>query len=409
MISDERVNTSSRQGGHDPQEVHLLDLLIVLARHKRLVLGLPLVSALLALSISLIITPIYTSTVKLMPPGQGQGGGLASAMLGQLGGLAGMAGGLAGLKSPTDLYVGILESRTVADSLIDRFNLMKRYGFETLDETRIALDEVTDINTGKKDGMISVSVDDEDPAFAAELANAYADELSKLTQTMAVSDASKQRLFYEKQLKDAKDQLAEAEIALRQTQEKTGIVQPEAQVQAIVGGIAQIRASIAAKEVQLKAMRTFATARNPDLLRLQEELSALRAQLAQMEKSSATKDGEFMISASRVPEAGVEYIRRLRDLKYAEAMFELLAKQFELSKIEEAKDSSVVQILDQAVPAQKKTKPKRAVITLLGLVAGGMLGILLAFAREAYIRSRNNPDDNSRWSDLSRALSKSVN
>lgn len=392
-----------RTGKEKRDEIHLLDLAIVLARHKKLVAGLPVATGLIALVVSLMMTPIFTGTVKILPPQQNSGG-LAAAMLNQLGGLSGVAGSMAGLKSPNDLYVGILESRTIADSLINRFKLRERYEVDTMDEARNALDKIVDIGTGKKDGIISISVDDQDPKFAAELANAYVDELEKLTQSMAISEASQRRLFFERQLKQTKDQLADAEVALRKMQEKTGMIQPDGQVQAIIGKIAELKGMIAAKEVQIKAMRTFAAAQNPDLMRIQEELNALRVQLAQLERNRPNKEGDFMVPAGNLPEAGVEYVRRMRDVKYYETLFEMLAKQYELAKVDEAKDSSSLQVLDKAVPAERKTKPKRTVIMLLGIFAGGMLGICLAFMRDTYMRSRNAGGNRERWNALSTAL-----
>lgn len=396
-------NKESRAVAKDNEEdeIHLLDLLIVLARHKKLVFGMPILCGMLALIISLLMTPKFTSTAIIMPPQQQSSG--MSAMLGQLGGLAGAVGGIAGIRNAGELYVGILGSRTIADNLIGRFKLQERYESKAIDDARKNLAGASLISSGKKDGLISISVSDKDPKFAAELANAYVDELMKLTQTMAISEASQRRLFFERQLKEAKDQLANAEAGLRTTQEKTGMIQPEGQVQAIIASIAQLKGTIAAKEVQLNAMRTFATGQNPELLRTQEELRGLKAQLQKLEKDQPAKDGDFMMPTRKIPEVGVEYVRKLRDVKYYETMFELLAKQYELAKIDEAKDSSMIQLLDKAVPAERKSKPKRAIITLLGLVGGSIFGILLAFVVEAYRRSRQDPQSSSRWQALSEA------
>lgn len=186
-----------------------------------MIIGTALATGLVAMAISLMIPPTFSSTAKIMPPQQQQNSGMA-AMLGQLGSLAGSAGSLAGIKSPNDLYVGLLESRTIADNLISRFKLKAYYGKETMDDTRRTLNGVSNVVSGKKDGLISISVEDSDPKFAADLANAYVEELAKLTQTMAITESSQRRMFFEKQLKDAKEQLAKAEIALRATQEKTG-------------------------------------------------------------------------------------------------------------------------------------------------------------------------------------------
>jgi tyrosine-protein kinase Etk/Wzc len=380
-------------------EINLLDLLIVLVRHKKLVIGMPIVTGVLALVVSLLMTPIFTSTAKIMPPQQQQSSGIA-AMLGQLGGLAGAAGSMAGIKNPNDLYVGLLESRTVADNLIKRFRLKERYETTTMDDTRSILNGISEIANSKTDGLISITVNEKDPKFAAELANAYVDELTKLTQTMALTESSLRRLFFEKQLKEVKDQLANAEIAMRNTQEKTGMIQPEAQVQAIIGNVAQLKGAIAAKEVELNAMRTFATGQNPDLRRTQEELRGLQAQLSKLEKNKPSKEGDFMVPVGKIPEVGVEYVRSLRNVKYYETIFELLAKQFELAKIDEAKESSLIQLLDKAVPAERKSKPKRAFIVLIGLLVGGIGGIILAFVNDAYHYSRQNPENAKRWQQL---------
>lgn len=383
-------------------EVHLLDLLVVLANHKLLVIGMPVLFGALAMVASLIMTPMFASTTKLMPPQQQQSSGVG-AMLGQLGGLAGAAGGFSGLKNPADLYVGLLESRTISDSLITRFKLRERYS-ATMGTARKLLAINSQISTGRKDGMITITVSDKDPEFAADLANGYADELIKLTKTLAVTEASQRRLFFERQLLEAKDQLANAEITLRKTQEKTGLIQPDGQVQALITNAAQLRGTIAAKEVQLNALRTFAAGQNPELLRAQEELRSLRAQLGKLEKVQPSNEGNFMVPTGNLPEVGVEYVRSMRNVKYYETIFELLAKQFELAKIDEAKNSSAIQVLDKAIAAENRFKPKRTLITLAGLAFGAVLGILLAFVHAAYQRSRQSAVAMQRWQRLLSAL-----
>jgi tyrosine-protein kinase Etk/Wzc len=399
-MSEQLDSKLQRNGGAAAdEEGHLLDVLVVLAQHKKLIIGAPIVTGILAMVVSLFITPIFTSVAKIMPPQQQQSSGMA-AMLGQLGGLAGAAGGVVGLKSSNDLYVGLLESRTVADNLIARLKLKERYATKTMDAARDTLAASSLIAAGKKDGFITITVNDRDSLFAADLANAYVDELAKLTQSIALTEASQRRLFFERQLKDARDQLADAEIALRKTQEKTGMIQPEAQVQAIIINAAQVKGAIAAKEVQLNAMRSFAAGQNPDLLRAQEELRGLQIQLAKLEKNHPSKDGDFMVPTGKIPEVGVEYVRSMRNVKYYETIFELLAKQFELAKIDEAKNSSLVQVLDKALPAERRSKPRRVFITLAGAFAGGLLGVVLAFMRAAYIKSRSNAGSRKRWEQV---------
>lgn len=402
MFESAPEQAHQRGDASEQDQIHMLDLAVILAGQKKLVLGLPILMAVLALGVSMLLPPTFSSTSKLMPPQQ-QNSGMA-AMLGQLGSLAGVAGGAAGIKNPADLYIGLLESRTVADNLINRFQLKQRYQKLTMDDTRKELSEKTTVVNSKKDGLIVITASDRDPGFAADLANAYYDELTKLTQTMAISEAAQRRAFFEGQLKEVKEQLASAEIRLRATQEDTGLIQPAAQVEAIITSVAKLKGTIIAKEVELNAMRSFATPRNPDLMRLQQELSGLRAQLNKLERNApARRDGDFMVPTGRIPEAGVAYVRGVRDVKYYETIYELLAKQFEMAKIDEAKEPTQVQLLDKAVPAERKTKPKPVLMTIAGFIGGAILGIALAFARFAYRSSRTNPDSNERWKRLSLA------
>jgi len=352
-------------------EISLLDLAITLAKHKKLILGAPLIAGILAAVFSLFQPNIYTADTLILPPQQQSS---ASALLGQPGALSGMAGAASGIKNPNDTYVAMLKSRTIQDNMIQRFKLQNIYQTKTPGATRQILSGATNIVSGK-DGLITVSVDDKDPKRAANLANGYVDELRRLTKVFAVTEASQRRLFFEKQLMQAKQNLGDCEIALKQLQEKTGIIQLDAQAQQIIGTAAGLKAQIAMKEVELGAMRTFATGNNPDYIRTQQMLGGLRAQLAKLETGT--------VSTSEVPETGLEYIRKTRDLKYAETIYELLAKQFEMAKIDEAKESSVIQVLDKAVTPEQKSKPQRSIAVLLAAVATGVLAVLWAFITEA--------------------------
>lgn len=380
-------------------EIHLLDLLVDLAQHKKLVIGTPIVVGVLAFAATFLMTPVFNSTAKIMPPQQQQSSGVA-AMLGQLGGLAGAAGGLAGLKSPNDLYIGLLESRTIADNLIQQFKLKERYGSKTMDSARKSLALASQVSTGKKDGFISITVNDKDPQFAADMANAYVAELAKLTQTIALTEASQRRLFFEKQLADAHGQLSKSEIALRDTQERTGMIQPDGQVQAIIANVAQLKIAIAAKEVAVNAMRTFAASANPELLRAQEELRSMRAQLVKLEQKQPSGSGDFMVPTGTIPSVGVDYVRSVRDVKYNETIFELLAKQYELAKIDEAKDASIIQVLDKAIPAEHKAKPNRLLIISISAVLSLMVAMLWSLAFEAKRRALRRPETSAKWEKL---------
>jgi len=383
-------------------EVGLLDLLIVLAKHKRIVLGVPFVVAIAAATISLLIPNIYTGTARILPPQQSASA--ASALLNQLGGafggIAGAGGGAFGIRNPNDLYVGMLKSRTVADNLVARFDLNKVYEKQLQSDTRNTLQNLTTIVAGR-DGIITIEVDDRDPKRAAELANAYVDELMKLTKVLAVTEASQRRLFFERQLLQVKDNLTTAEVAARQGLQKGGLAQVDAQGRSMIEVTARLRAQISVKEVQIGSMRTFAAEGNPELQRTQEELQALRRELARVEGSSPVNSGRKADASSNT---GLDNLGRLRDVKYYEFLYELLAKQYELAKIDEAKDATVVQVLDKAIEPDRRSKPRRALIVILTVLAAGFIAILWAFIREASQRAWQNPQQAERLGLLRRYM-----
>ena len=371
----------------DTDEISLLDLLLVLAKNKRLIIGIPAVCGLIAVGVALMMTPIFTSKAVIMPPQQQSAGALAA--LGDLAGLAGISGGGA-LKNPSDLYVAMLETRPIQDALIDRFNLVSRYDEECRQDARNALSQASVIKADKKSGLISIEVDDEDPKVAANMATAYVEELQKMTNSLAISEAARRRLFFEKQLEQAKENLKNAEVALRSTQEKTRIVSPQGQITAIFTAIAQLRGAISAKEVEINALKTFATAQNPDLKVAQQELAALRSQLDRLQRDHPSEAGDYMVPSGRLAAGGIAFVQATREVKYYETIFELLAKQFELAKIDEAKESTLIQVIEKAIPAEKKSKPKRLLIVILSVISGLIFSILLIFIKVALSKVKND-------------------
>jgi tyrosine-protein kinase Etk/Wzc len=370
------------------------ELLIVLAKRKFFILQFVAAATILALLVSFLLPNTYTAVAKIMPPQQNQS--MAStAILSQMGPLALLAGQGLGLRSPSDLYIGMLHSRTIADDLIDRFSLTSVYRawFNWKDKRRVdarnILDDRTRIVAGK-DGIISISVDDRDPKRAAVLANAYVEELEKLTKTLAVTEAGKRRAFFERETKMAMDDLAAAEQSLKETQEKTGLYMLDPQSRAMIESVTTVRAQIAAKEVQIQSMRSFATAENPDLTRAEQELAALREQRNRLEMGSG-KRSIADVPIENVPAAGLEFVRKLREVKYREAVFELLAKQYEVAKIDEARDALIVQQLDVAIVPEKKSGPLRAVIVLFSAVLALLLAIMAAFFVERLEKAKEDP------------------
>jgi tyrosine-protein kinase Etk/Wzc len=375
--------SKAASGGEDlllsseaPYETGLLDWLLILNARKRLILGMALAGGLLAGTWAFLLPPTYTATAVIMPPAQQQSS--AAALLGQMGGAAGLAGQSLGIKNPADPHVGILSSRTVADDVIAQFGLKSVYRVRNLTNARNKLASATRFNSAKYP-LIQISVEDKDPQRAADMANAYVDQLQKQNSRLAVTEASQRRLFFEGQLEAEKQHLAEAEADLKRTQEQKGIFQVSSQVEAVIRSMAQLRAEVVTREVSLQRLKAGATTQNPEVLRQEIELAARRTQLRSLEASDAKKArGDPLLTTSTMPEAGLEYLRRLREVKYRESLFELLARQYEAARIDEAKEAPVIQVVDRAVPPDQKSGPKRSQFVIIGVFLAGILGCIVA-------------------------------
>lgn len=393
-------NTSAENPWMEEDEISLLDLATTLGEEKKLIFGLPAIAAVVSIVASLLIPNVYTAKTTLLPP-SGNGGGGAAAALAALGSLGGLAGGLGGIKTPDEQYVAMLKSRSVRDILVEQYDLKNRYEAKTIDDVYMGLDKAVQISSDKKSGMLTVAVDDEDPKFASELANAHATALKEVLDRVAVTEAQLRRKFFEEQFAKAKEDLSKAEVALKEVQKTSGLIELKEQAKASIEASAAIRAQIAQREVQLTAMRSFATAQNPDYVRIAGELSGLRIQLKKLEQGGG-KDDDYLATKD-LPETGLTYVRALREVKYFEAIFEIMAKQFELAKIEESKEGTGLQQLDKATPPERKSKPKRAIIVVVSTLAAGFLAVLIALLRGAMRKANQDPENRSKFAQLKKA------
>jgi uncharacterized protein involved in exopolysaccharide biosynthesis len=387
-------------------EISLLDLLIVLAERKRIVLGITAIFAVVAIIVSLVLPPRYTATVTLLPPQQGSSMGAALAsQLGSMGGMAALAGGSLGLKNPNDMFVAMFKSRTVEDAMVQHFGLMQEYHAKFSSDARKTFEKNATVDGSGKDGLIRISVEDRDPRRAADIANGYIDQFRLQSQHLAITEASQRRLFFEQQLEQAKDNLASAEEAMKQTEQKTGMIQLDSQARALIESAASLRAQVAAKEVQIQGMRTYATGENSQVVQAQQELESMRAQLAKLGSSEDSASGGLIVPKGQVPEAGLEYVRKLRDVKYNETIFDILARQFEAAKLDEAKQGSLVQVVDPAVPPDRRSFPKRALIVIGATALGFFFGVFAALFEAGFRRVQDDPEAIVKLDLLRRAVS----
>lgn len=370
--------------------------LMQFARRRRLVISVAGIAMLIGVVVSLLLRPQYTATTTIMTPQQTQSA--ASLLMSQLAlnssassQLAAATGGATlSLRNPNELYIGLLSSRPIADSILDKFGLMDVYHSKDRTAARKSLADNTTISS-EKSTLISISVTDTDKNRAAAIANAYPEQLRALTKTIAVTEASQRRLFYEQQLKDAKEDLVAAELAFERIQKEKGLVQLDAQTKALITSLADLHAEIADKEVQLQALRSYSTEQNPEVQLLESQLSSLRNQAARMEeRGSGTAAG---MDLEDVAGAGAEYLRAEHELQYRQALFDLLLKQYDAARWDEAKNAAVIQVVEQAIPPDRKSGPHRLVIVLVFTLLG-LIGVWL------YLFVRHLPGNHPKISQL---------
>jgi len=354
--------------------VNALDLLVVIVENRKWLLLVPLAAGLLAGAISLTFPNVYTAWTVVMPPQQQQSAGLAA--LQSIGNLAGLAGAGAGIKSPLDQYVSLLSSNTISDRIVAQYKLVDVYKVPSVSDARDVLLENVRVIPGKKDGLLTIEVDDTDPQRAAAIANDYVPQLLRFTSELAITEAQQRRLFFEKQLQQNKEKLIEAQRSLQQSALSQSVMRLEPK--AASDAYASLRAQVAVAEVRLQSMRAFMTEGSAEFRQAQSTLWALQNQLKKYE-------------ASEQPGAGAEYIDKYREFKYQETLFELLSKQYELAKLDESRDAALVQVVDPATPPERKSKPKRFLIVGIAMLASTFILLLGLFTQEGWrlVRSSN--------------------
>lgn len=382
----------------DPEdEIDSLHFLLVIMKWKKMITGITLGCVLITAVISFMMPSKYRAETRILPPPQSCAG-ISGQMLSGVGDISKGFGAMFGLNTSNDICVGILKSRTISDRIIDKFGLIELYETEYREEAREELDDSVSIETGEGD-IISISVEDESSERAAKMANTFVEELQKLSQTIAVTEASQRRRFFENQFKRVKEDLIKAEEILQSFQEKTGAVKMDEQAAAIIEFISKLKALIVAKQVELDVIKTYTTSRNSDRQKVEEELKGLKGELKKLEGKSGNNP-DSLIPTGKIPEIGVEYIRKLREVKYNQTLFELMVKQYEIANMDEARKSTGIQVIDKALPPDKPVKSKRTLMVAGAAFIGFLLGSLLAFFREYVERISDDPKNKETMEEL---------
>lgn len=384
------METRDQYAGSDPrsdassagEEFSLLDYWKVLAKRKKLIgiiVGLAVVGSIV---FSLLLPKIYASTVTLLPPIQEGSQGMGAAASQLAGNLGGLAGSLFGTKSPSDLWVAILKSQTVRDAIVARFDLMKRFESETAEDARNTLEQKVKIFKSKED-IIAITVEDEEPQKTVELANAYVEELDRVNKSIVMSAGGRMRAFIEKRLNEQKLEFSKIEEKVRSFQEENGAVKLDDQSKAIIEAFGMVKGQLMAKEVELQTFLSYATSNNPQAEILKAQIEELKMRLSELEgKAGGNSPRSIFIPTAKIPDLALKYARLLRDAKVQETVYGLLNQQYEMARIQEAKDSPTVQVLDTAKIPQKRVKPKRKNIVLFSTFGAIFFGVCLAFVME---------------------------
>ena len=377
-----RTNVVARSVSEPSPQFSVLSVIATLRRGRGTILKVASAVLFAALITAFLLPDQYSSEASFIPPVPSSSAG-AAALAGQLSSL-GPASLLGSVKSSGDLYAGILKSRSIADILIKRFDLLKVYGVKRESDAVRRLAANTTVEVGLKDTIVTITVKDKTPDRAKALADGYLDALRETNGRLALNDSSQRRQFFDQQLAREKNDLADAEVELKKTEEQSGLIAPTGQTALQIQTIAQTRAQIALRQVQLAGLSHYATDQNESVIRLHSEIADLEGQLSRLEKGDPNQGGS--IPASKVPALQLDYVRKERDVKYHEALFEMLAKQLEAARMDESRDAPMLQVLDYGSWPDKKSSPHRGLFALGGLVGGLLVGCVWVLTRE-YLQS----------------------
>ena len=368
---------SAPAGAHDDAEddgIDLLDVAVPLVEHWKMLIAGSLAFGVLALGATYLMAPTFTARTSLLPPQQSQSS--AASMLASLSGLSGLVGASAGARSPAEQFAALMQSATVSDRLIDQFKLISVYDVQYRGDARKVLAANVRVTVGRKDGLITVEVDDESPQRAADIANSHVEELQRLTGQLALTEAQQRRTFFERHLEGTRDRLTQAQQALQASGFNAGAL--KAEPRAAAEGYARLRAEATAAEVRLQTLRRALAEDTPEVQQQQATLVALRAQLARAETATETAGGP-------------DYVGKYREFKYQETLFELFSRQYEMARVDESREGTLIQVVDRAAPPERKSKPRRAVTAVVATLFAFLALSVVVAVRHSWRRSQSDP------------------
>jgi tyrosine-protein kinase Etk/Wzc len=375
-------------------EISLSDYFEVIVKYHKLIGYIVGFTFILSSIISLLLPKMYIATARILPPRENSPG-LASLLSKTDDPLGGLAASLMGNQTPAALYVGIMKSRSMADALNQKFKLKELYGLKYIEDVYSKLEDRSNIEVSKKDQLISVSVKDRDPQRAADIANAYLEMLEQIDRRLNIAQGKRKRVFLENRLKEVRADLEKAETDLKVFQEKYHLVAIQEQAKVAIEGAAEIKGEIISAQTELKVFKQFGTEKQIEAVLLKAKIEELEKQLnsithgptaenAESIPSETNKGPNFFIPFDDLPRLGMQLMRLTREAKIQEKLFGLLSVQYEMARIEESRDVDTLQILDQAVPPEKKSSPKRYIIIISSILISFLFSVPLALFIEYF-------------------------
>ena len=357
-------------------EINLLDFWRVLIKYKKLIASIVGFAFIASVVISFLLPKIYASTARVFVQERE--------------------------RSIVTQWVGFLQSQNLRDAIIEKFDLRALYKAETIEDVRTLLGSNVSIKKSQ-DGIVTITVEDKVPERAAQMSNAFIEELGKFNREVVMSSGRRMRIFVEKRLDEAQVKLTETEESLKDFQEKNKVIKMDDWSKAIINAIGMAKGQLKAKEVELQTMLPFTTPNNPQVEMLRAEVKALRRRLKELEegnkvKTSGSEQQEISIPTSKIPDLGLRYARLLRDFRIQDTVFELLTEQYEMARIQEARDSPTVQVLDYGKVPEKRSKPNRKRIVILSVFLSVFFSVFLIFFLEliAWIRETEKSEERGR-------------
>jgi uncharacterized protein involved in exopolysaccharide biosynthesis len=355
----------------DEIEINLVYVVTRILHGYKTIVACVLMGLLLSVTVAMLLPKTYTAEAVFLPPITAE---------------SVQSGSLFSHQDPSDLYLGMLGSRSVATSVIDQVHLKDVFHVKQYNQARTRLNNSTKFSVNKNT-LISIAVSTTDPKLSAEIANAYLDALYKLDGSMSASASGYRREFFEEQLAMERDQLSKAEADMQAVQEKTGLILPESEAAAGLSATARLEAALQDAQTRLSTLLLSSTDQNPQVQQLRAQIGALEGQIRKQQTSPNSSPGIGIPSGARLPGLMLDYLRTSRELKERETLYDSLMQQYQKARLASIDPGPQLQVVDPAILPEGKSGPPRTIIVIIGTFLFGLMGLLWVLLSESLFKA----------------------